>query len=166
MSDQTSQPEVKERNKGGRPSLFSQDLADVICEQLVEGHSLRAICRREDMPAISSVFKWMREHPKFSEQYALAKQEQVDTLADEIIEIADERELERVEVDGVLMAIKYDAVAVNRNRLRVDARKWAASKLKPKKYGEKVSQEISGPDGGPVQVDRIERRIVRPGDEG
>ncbi len=136
--------------KLGRPSGYSVELADLICERLVCGESLRAICRDDEMPAISSVFKWLREHPEFSEQYTRAKEEQADTLADEIVEIADEQEYEKVEVDGVPLAVKFDSTAVARNRLRVEARKWAASKLKPKRYGERVSQEISGPDGGPI----------------
>lgn len=134
----------------GRPSTYSLEVADAICERLVLGESLRAICRDDDMPSISSVFKWLRENSEFSNQYARAKEEQADTLADEIVEIADEKEYEKVEFEGVALAVKFDSTAVARNRLRVDARKWAASKLKPKKYGDKVSQEISGPDGGAI----------------
>lgn len=137
---------------GGRPSLYSLELADSICERLVLGESLRSICRDDAMPAISCVFKWLREHPAFAEQYTRAKEEQADTLADEIVEIADEKDYEKVEIDGVPLAVKFDSTAVARNRLRVDARKWAASKLKPKKYGDKVSQEISGPGGAPIET--------------
>lgn len=146
----------------GRPSDYSDELAARICAELVEGHSLRSICRRDDFPAISSVMKWLANNSTFAEQYARAKEEQADTLADEIVEIADEAIYENVEVDGVLLGVRFDSTAVARNRLRVDARKWAASKLKPKKYGERQQMEHSGPDGGPIEtVTRIE---LVPGD--
>lgn len=122
---------------GGRPTDYTKDVADAICGRIVAGESLRRICSDDEMPAASSVFKWLREHPEFSEQYAKAKEEQAEGFADELVLIADEREYEKVEVDGVPLAVKFDATAVARNRLRVDTRKWVASKLLPKKYGER-----------------------------
>lgn len=122
----------------GRPSIFTEDLAARICERIVLGESLRAICKDDDMPSIASIFKWIAEKPTFSEQYARAKEEQAETMADEIVAISDETEYEKVEVDGVPLAVKFDSTAVARNRLRVDARKWVAAKLKPKKYGDKL----------------------------
>lgn len=141
---------------GGRPSTYNTDTADAICARLVEGESLRSICRDEAMPCTVTVFKWLREHPEFASQYARAREEQAETLAAEIVEIADETEV-RATTDGEEVRLALDPTAVARNRLRVDARKWVASKLKPKVYGDKVSAEISGPDGGPVEtVTRIE----------
>lgn len=134
----------------GRPTLYTDDLAVTICELLVEGHSLRAICRRDDMPSIASVFKWLRDIPGFSEQYARAKEEQADTLADEIIDIADETDTVVKDMDGGTTAVVFDSTAVARNRLRVDARKWVASKLKPKKYSDKM--ELSGNADSPLVV--------------
>lgn len=131
---------------------YNQEVADAICERLVEGESLRSICRDEVMPAISTVFRWLTLHQDFSEQYARAKEEQADTLADEIIAIADECVIgEKIETnaEGAIVK-KVTGDMIERSRLRVDARKWYAGKLKPKKYGDKVSQEISGPNGGPI----------------
>lgn len=122
---------------GGRPTIYTKDVADTICGRIVAGESLRRICADDDMPAASSVFKWLRENDEFSQQYAKAKEEQAEGFADELVSIADEREYEKVEVDGVPLAVKFDATAVARNRLRVDTRKWVASKLLPKKYGER-----------------------------
>ena len=95
------------------------------------------MCRDSHMPAISSVYLWMGEHPDFSEKYARAREDQADTLADEIIEIADQSKGENM--PGVQSAA-----------LRVDARKWAASKLKPKKYMD--SRAVTGLEGGPLQI--------------
>lgn len=106
---------------------YSQDIADSICEGLIEGKSLRSMCLADDMPSAATVCRWLGEQPQFAEQYARAREEQAETLADEIVDIADGRK--PVE-DGV----ERD---VQRDRLAVDARKWVAAKLKPKKYGDK-----------------------------
>lgn len=134
----------------GRPSIYTPELAHSICEQLVEGKSLRAICRQDGMPAIATIFKWMHDIPGFSEQYARAKEEQADTLADEIIDIADESDTVVKDMGDGMTAVVFDSTAVARNRLRVDARKWVASKLKPKKYSDKM--ELSGNADSPLVV--------------
>jgi hypothetical protein len=78
----------------------------------------------------------LRVDSDFQQKYARAREDQADYLADEIIGISDEAQTEQVGEDGL---VKYDATAVARNRLRVDTRKWAASKMKPKKYGERTT---------------------------
>lgn len=134
----------------GRPSDYTPEIAAGICARLVEGESLRSICRDDAMPAIATVFKWLAAHTEFVEQYARARESQADTLADEILEIADDgRRDYAVDADGHA-AVDHDHIA--RSRLRVDARKWIASKLKPKKYGDKIHQELTGKDGGPIST--------------
>lgn len=136
----------------GRPSTYTPEVADAICERLAEGESLRAICRDDAMPAMSSVFKWLTLHPEFAEQYTHAREEQAETLADEIVEIADEqatmvradKHASRDDDGEGNTEVVFDATAVARNRLRVDARKWVAAKLKPKKYGEKIDLNHAG----------------------
>ena len=63
--------------------------------------------------------------------------------------------------DGNLVKF-VDGASVGHAKLRVDTRKWALSKMCPKKYGDKIQQEVSGPDGGPVTM--VERRIVEASD--
>lgn len=133
----------------GRPSEFTQETADAICQRLIEGESLRTICKTEGMPAASTVFRWLSERKSFQEQYARAREAQADHLAEEILQIADDGENDTYEVDGETRT-NQDVVA--RSRLRVDARKWLASKMAPKKYGEKVTQEHTGEGGGPVKM--------------
>lgn len=142
----TDQPQEAVRSAGGRPSIYSPDLAAAICERLVTGESLRAICRDHDMPAISSVFLWMSVHKGFSEQYARARAEQADAKFDELEELA-------------ATATPETASVV---KLQVDTRKWVLSRMAPKKYGDKVQQEVSGPNGGPVVVEAITRKIIDP----
>lgn len=155
----------------GRPSTYTKELADHICERLANGESMRSVCRDDAMPAMSTVFKWLREDASFSEQYAIAKGECADALVEDMLDIAD-NQVEQplivdglpLEVDGKPVMIK-DAVSVNHARLRVDTRKWAASKLKPKKYGDKLQSEVSGPDGNPIEVDQTwQVEFVNPGD--
>ena len=74
----------------GRPSEFNQSIANTICTRLIHGESLRSICRDDDMPDVSTVYYWIHDYPEFSKQYDKAKMEQIDTFADEIIEIADD----------------------------------------------------------------------------
>lgn len=105
---------------------YTPQVGTVICEGLAAGQSLRAICKGEGMPAPSTVCLWVRENPDFAEQYARAREAQADHYADEIIEIADRAE---------------DA---NLARVQIDARKWFASKVAAKKYGDKVTNEHTG----------------------
>jgi hypothetical protein len=139
----------------GRQSEYTQEVADLICEKLCDGESLRAICLSDDMPSRSTVFKWLNDNQYFSDQYARAKEEQAEALADDIIAIADQ-------YDTAKDTLQPDLI--QRAKLRIDSRKWVASKLKPKKYGDKVQSEISGPDGGPIEhaVSKIEHTIIDP----
>ena len=133
------------RKPTGRPSSFTQDKADTICGRIAMGESLRRICKDEGMPEAGTVFRWLREFPAFQDQYARAREEQAEGYADEIAEIADEVHLEDVkDEDGNVIEVKVDATAVARNRLRVDSRKWIASKLLPKKYGDRVDHNHAG----------------------
>lgn len=93
------------------------------------------------MPAKSTVFKWLRTYQSFADQYARAKEESADALADEMTDIADDGSndwMERHDKEGKSIGWAENGEAINRSRLRVDTRKWIASKLKPKKYGDRV----------------------------
>ena len=121
--------------KVGRPTNYNQDIADEICEKLIEGKSLRAISKEDGMPPVSVICRWLVLHKEFAEQYARVKEEQAEIFADEIASIADEKPAEIIDEKGVS---RYDSAAVQWQRLRVDSRKWVASKLKAKKYGDKI----------------------------
>lgn len=149
----------------GRPTDYSLELTDLICERLACGESMRSISRDDGMPAMSTLFKWLREHDEFSQQYAKAKEESADALVEDMLDIADNQvgnpligeDGEPVKnADGYVMT-SVDGPAVAHAKLKVDTRKWAASKLKPKKYGEKIQQEHSG-----EVITKIERTIVSP----
>lgn len=123
-------------------TTFTQSIADEICEGIADGLSLRTICLRDNMPSRATVFKWLNDVEGFSDQYARAREEQAETLADEIVSIADDKSFDtNVNEQGYESA---NTEWISRSKLRVDARKWVASKLKPKKYGDKIQQELSG----------------------
>lgn len=135
---------------GGRPSSYNQDTVDMICERLSCGESLRSICRDEDSPGLSTVFKWLATVPEFREQYAHAREAQAEALFDEIIEIADTPQIGQKTVSKATGVEITEADMIEHRRLQVDARKWIASKLAPKKYGDKITQEVTGANGGPI----------------
>lgn len=151
----------------GRPSDYSLELVAVICGKLAGGESLRAICAAEEMPDKSTVFRWLAEHQEFRDQYARAREAQADALADEVLEISDDGSndwMERKNSDDQSLGWVLNGEHVQRSRLRVDSRKWFAGKVAPKKYGDKLVQEHSGPDGAPiaVAVSKIERVLIDP----
>ncbi len=114
----------------GRPSDYSLDLADLICSRISNGESMRSICRDDDMPAMQTIWRWLREKHEFSERYTRAKDESADAHAERIMEIAEQ-------------AMSAD-VNPNAARVAIDAYKWVASKLKPKRYGERIRADLAG----------------------
>lgn len=123
---------------------FSPELFATICERIAEGESLVKICKNSDMPSYTSVMNWLAADKDglLVERYARAREAQADYRADETIDIADE------------------CTDANIARIRIDARKWHSGKLAPKKYGDKVQNEHSGPDGGGIPVIHTIRRII------
>lgn len=129
--------EITDARRVGAPSTYSHALAAEICTRLAAGESLRRVCRRPGMPDPSTVYDWLNDPRKaeFTEQYSRARAAQADTYADEIVDIADDSKNDYIEGEN---GPELNPEAVQRARLRVDARKWFASKLAPKKYGEKI----------------------------
>lgn len=139
---------MTDKKKNGRPSTYSDEIAARICDEIADGKSLRTICAAEDMPVTSTVCLWLTKHKDFSEQYTRAREAQADTLFDEVLAIADDSNGDiRVDKDGKEIV---DHENIQRSRLRVDARKWMAGKLRPKKYGERL--ELAGDKENPLEM--------------
>ena len=119
-----------------RPSSFTQETADHILERLVGGESLVTICKDEDMPDISTVFRWLAKDKEFCDNYARAREVQAEYYAAQSIDIADDSTNDYMERKG--RAPAFNRENVERSKLRVEARKWYASKLAPKKYGDRT----------------------------
>ncbi|MGN6768489.1 MAG: terminase small subunit protein [Rhizobiaceae bacterium] len=139
----------------GRPTIFTQELADLICERLSEGESLRTICIDEGMPDKATVFRWLAKHYDFATIYARAREVQAEVLADELVEIADDGTndwMERKNADGDIVGWQENGEALRRSQLRISTRQWIAERMLPKKYGTKVHNELTGKDGGPIET--------------
>ncbi len=137
----------KEKNKGGRPTRLSRKLAKTVCDSLASGKSLRETCKPKNMPHRHTVINWLlkEENAWFFDQYTRARATQADILFDEIEEIAKEVENKN----------DPSMVDVNIARLRIDTRKWSLARTKPKKYGDRIQQEITGKDGEPLVTNVI-----------
>jgi len=138
----------------GAPTKYNQAIADAICVRLSQGESLRSIVKDDDMPSQAVVYLWLQQKPDFLEQYTRAREEQADTLADEIVDIADERPEVNELIDkktGEVLSIDLSASYIAWQKNRIEARKWTAMKLKPKKYGEKL--ELGGDPNNPLKIE-------------
>lgn len=132
------------KKRPGRPSTFTQATADVICERIAAGESLRAICAEDGMPNASTVIRWLAagdddiaagvesEFTGFCKQYARAREDQADMLAEEMLDVARAKSADQVEATD--------------KRLLIDALKWRAGKLRPKVYGDsqRIDQHVTG----------------------
>lgn len=128
-----------EKKKRGRPSDHRPEVADDICSLLASGKSLVKVCERPGMPDKSTVFRWMAVHEAFRDKYAKATEARADAIFEDMFAIADEATPEAAEVAKA--------------RLRIDTRKWALARMNPRKYGDKVTNELVGKDGGAIQIE-------------
>lgn len=143
-----------EKNKGGRPTKMTPEIQQQILDRIVQGESLVKILNSsERFPVYSKFMAFVDQHPEFRDKYAQAKEEQADFLAEEILDIADESacDYKMIERDGRQVEV-VDHEHIQRSRLRVDTRKWIASKLKPKKYGERVNNILTGDPEKPLEM--------------
>lgn len=142
---------VRLSGKDHPQSTYTDAIAEKICSLLESGWTLNRICKEvEGMPNASTVRNWVRKIPEFAEQYALARKSQLEYIADEILDLSDD------DSEDVLLG-KPNSAAVNRHRLMVDTRKFLLVHLMPEKYGQLVKNEISGPNGGPVPTEPIDK---------
>ena len=126
-----------------RPNPLDEGILDRICDGLIEGKSITQVCEPKDMPHWTMVYRTMAKDPVFANEIARAREAQQEFIADDIVEMAD-----KANVDDV-----------NVVRLQIWARQWRAAKLAPKKYGDKVTQEITGANGAPIQLEA--RRTIK-----
>lgn len=120
----------------GRPSTYSEEITDRICNLMTGGMSLRKICMQDDFPDAATVYRWLDKYDEFRDKYARAREAATEDMLEEILEIADSTEIDP-----------------NDKRVRIDTRKWAMGKLKPKKYGERTTHELGNKDGEAFKVE-------------
>jgi len=106
------------------------------------------------MPELRTVMRWLGEDREgFRQQYTKAKEDQADTLAEDILHIADNTQ-EGVKTKTLANGqVETQAGDMTEHRkLQIDARKWIAARLKPKKYGDKVENTLKGDAENPIQI--------------
>ena len=109
---------------------YSDDVAEEVCERLSEGETLTVICRDAHLPARKTVYHWVDHRPHFKEMYDEARDRQADAHADEILLACE-------------LPDNCTSAQVNAARLKVDALKWTAEKLRPARYGERMQQTLT-----------------------
>jgi hypothetical protein len=132
----------KKKNPVGSPTDYTEELANRICETVATsplGTNKLCIIHKEWMPSPDTIYKWRYRHQEFADKYAMAKARQAELMAEELIDIADDG-INDTYVDDQ-GNVKTDTDVVARSRLRVDTRKWYASKLAPKIYGDKMHHD-------------------------
>lgn len=170
----------KIKNQGGkgvpRPSIRQYDHQVVtahICAELQKGRSLENICTTDEgMPTVAGFLKWVNTEPEVSKDYARAREIGYLMLADEIVALSDKTHewvtVQELDPDGnpvfdeagepvlkkVLMPLSNDVIA--HKRVQIDTRKWMLSKMLPKIYGDKLTQEHTGANGGPIAMAAVD----------
>lgn len=125
----------------GRPTDYTPEIAEAICEHIANGRSLVTYCK-ENGVHYSTVMRWLSSNEQFRDNYTRAREDQANFLAEEILRISDDGTNDTYTDEDGKVVVNQDVLA--RSRLRVDSRKWYASKLLPKKYGDKIQTEHSG----------------------
>jgi hypothetical protein len=143
--------------KTGRPTKFTPEVGDLICSLMAEGKSLRKICSLDGHPRLSTVLDWVlkgergdERYKAFSVQYARAAEMRTEHWAEEILDIADDDSDDAIFTEEGRRVMNSEFI--QRSRVKIDTRKWLMSKMKPKKYGEKVVNEHSGINGAPIET--------------
>lgn len=158
---ETSDKKIRTYKKNSqRPNARKYDreaITEFVCSELALGKSLRSILDADDkLPSASTFLDWIGADSFLAEQYAHARQLAYELLADEIVAIADEN----YTTDEHGVRERLSSEAIQRNRLRVDTRKWVLAKMLPKIYGDhtKITNEHTGKDGGPIQLAAVDLR--------
>lgn len=140
------------KKKMGRPTTYTPELAKEICNSIASSSKgTKKLCKENShWPCQDTLFTWLKTNPEFSEQYAQAKRCQIEVFIDEILEIADDSSQDEMmsEQGGIICNSEFIA----RSRLRIDTRKWLASKLVPKVYG---SQQKNANEPCPTLLERL-----------
>lgn len=140
------------------------DFYDELLQWIADGKTLREYCRQDGKPSFGTVYSWIAEDKSFAGRFACARETGEDVIAQECLGIADDGTNDYMatlgdEDQGI--GWRLNGEHVQRSRLRIDTRLKLLAKWNPKKYGDKVEQFISGPDGKPLQAE-ITINLVKP----
>lgn len=137
-------------------STFTQALFDQICDLIADGRSVREICARKGMPNRRTFQNWYQRTPELQAQYDRACIEREEVYFEQIITIADECRKgikTTTKANGEVETVETDMT--ERAKIQIDARKWSLARMNRKKYGDHITEELTGPNGGPIQTVRL-----------
>lgn len=119
----------------GRPTDYTPELAATICAELASGRSMVELTMRPDMPGQTAVYEWLERYPEFAKMYSRAREWQAHTIADRATHMA-----------------LHGAADPQSAAVQLNAIKWMAARLAPKVYGDKMTNEHTGPDGKELTI--------------
>lgn len=140
-------PKDTAKNQVGRPTAYTQKIVDEIMSRVAMGYSIRKTLAPDHLPSIETHYRWLREKPEYYEHYTRAKEDQVDALAEDLLDIADDNSQDFIEDDyqgGRTPGYQFNSEHVQRAKLRIETRRWLMSKMKPRKYGDKLDVTSDG----------------------
>jgi hypothetical protein len=141
----------REKHPGGRPSIYSVELAQTICLRLMQGESLTHICKDPEMPEISTVYRWLNPafeqyREEFFNKYTCAREVQADVLVDQMLDIGDDRHndvVPKYDAQGNAIGYEVDYEHIQRSKLKCENRRWVAERILPRRWGNRQSLEVS-----------------------
>lgn len=160
---------VQTRATAGRPSDYSDAWANKICDWVGAGNTLASFCAFSTHPAPSTVYRWLKLYPAFSEMFAHARESLTHVWAEQVVDIADTTQTGQIvtrKSDGTVEVKIADMI--EHRRLRVEARKWATAAVNPSRYGQRQTVRHEGSVGGaqeplsltPEQAERVAREML------
>jgi hypothetical protein len=148
--------------KAGRPSSFTQKLADEIAERIGNGEPLAQICRDDHMPALRTVYDWQDAHEQFSASIARARDAGYDNIAVDALAILDEEPERVVTLTGDDRSeSRIDSASVQRAKNRFEGRLKLLAKWDAKRYGDKLDLTSGGDKIGlSAEIEASRRRAA------
>jgi hypothetical protein len=145
-TETSSKAQLPAKRPPGRPSKYSPQLVERMCEEIAKGMSVHRLCELDWTCSEKTFYDWLDQHPEFSQQYVRARERQADRMAAECLEIADDIEssLVAVPVKGGGEYLKADSAKVQQATLRVKARQWQMARMSPRRWGDRVVTEHEG----------------------
>ena len=139
LTNQATKPRTK-------PTRYSPQAANRLCAEVAKGKSLRKVCEDEDQPSVTMVYMWFKKYPDLIVQYARAKDDSADSDQDRLDEIAEQ--------------VLAGTLCERKARVAADIIKWSASKKKPKKYGDRIYQDVHNSDYDSLSDQEVERELA------
>lgn len=153
--------ELDEAKRRGPESGYTEELGQLFCELIAMGLSVKQALRHPLLPnTTNTIYLWLHQNDDFAKLYRIAQRGRAEAMVEEMIEISDDAD------DDIKMGANgpvLNTSSVNRSRLRIDTRKWVASKWFSERFGDKVTNEITGPGGSSVGNTQIVVQLLPTG---